>query len=88
MALVGPLLVGGTIEVGQDVPDSAFESPAQHHELVQTPRSARGGQRVNFSFHSGLVQARIGRAVAFNDVSFGAPGDLKGDVLLASKQVA
>ena len=34
----------GVVEVGQDVPGSAFECPAQRDELGQTPRYARGGQ--------------------------------------------
>ena len=38
----------GMIEVGQDVPGSAFECPAQRDELGQTSRYARGGQGVDF----------------------------------------
>lgn len=75
------------VEGGQEAPDSAFECPAQHHELGQDPWYARGGQCVNFSFHSGLARARIGRAAAFNDVPIGAPGDLKSNVLLAGRQL-
>ena len=77
----------GVIEVGQDVCGSAFECPAQRDELGQTSRYALGGQRVNFGFHHGLAHVRVGRAVGINDVLVGAPGDLKGDVAIAGKQV-
>ena len=77
----------GVVEVGQDVCGSAFECPAQCDELGQAPRHARGGQRVDFGFHHGLARARIGRAVGINDVLIDAPRGLKGDVLLAGKQV-
>ena len=77
----------GVIEVGQDVCGSAFECPAQGGELGQAPRYARGGQRVDFGFHQGLTHVRVGRAVGINDVLVGAPGDLKGDVAIAGKQV-
>ena len=53
----------GVVEVGQDVPGSAFECPAQRHELGQAPRYARGGQRVDFGLHQGLTRTRVGRAV-------------------------
>ena len=59
----------------------------QCDECGQAPRHARGGQRVDFGFHDGLTRARVGRAVGINDVLVGAPGDLKGDVLVAGKQV-
>ena len=77
----------GVVEVGQDVPSSAFECPAQRHELGQAPRYARGGQCVDFGFRHGLTRARVGRAVGINDVLIDAPRGLKGDVLLAGKQV-
>ena len=75
------------IEIGQDVPSSAFECPAQRDELSQTPRYTRAGQRVNFGFHHGLARSRVGRAVGINDVLVGTPSDLEGDVLLTGKQV-
>ena len=75
------------IEVGQDVPGSAFECPAQRNELSQTPRYTRGGQCINFGFHHGLAHVRVGRAVGVDDVLVGAPGDLECDVLVAGKQV-
>ena len=75
------------IEIGQDVPSSAFECPAQRNELSQTPRYTRAGQRVNFGFHHGLARSRVGRAVGINDVLIGTPSDLECDVLLTGKQV-
>ena len=39
----------GVVEVGQDVPGSACECPAQRDELGQAPRYARGGQRGVFN---------------------------------------
>ena len=77
----------GMIEVGQDVPSSAFECPAQRNELSQTPRYARTGQCINFGLHHGLTHACVGRAVGINDVLVGAPSDLECDVLLTGKQV-
>ena len=77
----------GMIEVGQDVPGSAFECPAQRNELSQTPRYTRGGQCVDLGFHHGLTHACVGCAVGINDVLVGAPSDLECDVLLTGKQV-
>ena len=81
--------IGGVrmIEIGQDVPSSAFECPAQRDELSQAPRYTRAGQRVNFGLHHGLARSRVGRAVGINDVLVGTPGDLECDVLLTGKQV-
>ena len=50
----------GMIEVGQDVPGSAFECPAQRDELGQTPRYTRGGQGVDFGLHQGLTADFVG----------------------------
>ena len=75
------------IEVGQDVPGSAFECPAQRNELSQTPRYTRAGQGVDPGLHHGLARSRVGRAVGVDDVLVGAPSDLEGDVLLTGKQV-
>ena len=77
----------GVIEVGQDVPGSAFECPAQRGELGQTPRYTRGGQGVDFGFHQGLTHVRVGRAVGVDDVLVDAPGDLERDVAIAGEQV-
>ena len=81
--------IGGVrmIEIGQDVPGTAFECPAQRDELSQTPRYTRAGQCINFGFHHGLTHACVGRAVGINDVLIGTPGDLECDVLLTGKQV-
>ena len=77
----------GVVEVGQDVPGSAFECPAQRDDLAQTPRYTRGGQCVDLGFHHGLTHACVGRAVGVDDVLVGAPSDLERDVLLTGKQV-
>ena len=77
----------GMIEVGQDVPGSAFECPAQRNELSQTPRYTRAGQCINFGLHHGLTADFVGIAVGINDVLVGTPSDLEGDVLLTGKQV-
>ena len=63
MASVGAPVVWGWFDVGQDVSGSAFERPAQRHELGQPPRYTRGGQGVDFGFHQGLTHVRVGRAV-------------------------
>ena len=77
----------GVVEVGQGVPGSAFECPAQRDDLAQTPRYTRGGQCVDLGFHHGLTHACVGRAVGVDDVLVGAPSDLECDVLLTGKQV-
>lgn len=77
----------GVAEVDQDVPGSALECPAQRDELGQTPRYARGGQRVDFGSHHGLTRGRVGRTVGINDVLIAAPCDLECDVLVTGKQV-
>ena len=77
----------GMIEVGQDVPGSAFECPAQRNEPAQTPRYTRAGQCINFGLHHGLTHACVRRAVGINDVLVGAPSDLECDVPLTRKQV-
>jgi len=53
----------GMIEVGQDVPGSAFECSAQRHEFGQVPWYARAGQCVDVGFHRGLTHVRVGCAV-------------------------
>ena len=77
----------GMIEVGQDVPGSAFECPAQRNELSQTPRYTRAGQCINFGLHQGLTADFVGIAVGVDNVLVGALCDLEGDVLLTGKQV-
>ena len=75
------------IEVGQDVPGTAFECPAQRNELSQTPRYTRAGQCINFGLHHGLTADFVGIAVGINNVLVGTPSDLECDVLLTGKQV-
>ena len=75
------------IEVGQDVPGSAFECPAQRNEPAQAPQYTRTGQCVDSGLHQGLACARVGHPVGVNDVLVGAPSNLEGDVLLTGKQV-
>ena len=77
----------GVVEVGQDVPGSAFECPAQRDELGQGSRYARGGQCVDFGLHQGLAADFAGIAVGIDNVLVDAPGDLKGDVAIAGEQV-
>lgn len=77
----------GVVNVGLDVPGSAFECPAQRHGLGQAPRYARGGQCVDFSLHQGLARTRVGRAVGVDDVLVDAPGDLECDVAIPGEQV-
>ena len=77
----------GVVEVGQDVPGSAFERSAQRDELGQPPRHTRGDQRVDFGFHQGLTADFVGITVGVDDVLVGAPRDLERDVLFTGKQV-
>ena len=77
----------GVVEVGQDVPGSAFECPAQRNELSQTPRYTRAGQCINFGLHQGLTADFVGIAVGVDNVLVGAPCDLEGDVAIAGEQV-
>ena len=53
----------GVVEVGQDVPGSAFERSAQRDELGQAPRYTRGGQGVDCGFHQGLTADFVGITV-------------------------
>ena len=75
------------IEIGQDVPGTAFECPAQRNELSQTPRYTRAGQCINFGLHHGLTADFVGIAVGIDNVLVGTPSDLECDVLLTGKQV-
>ena len=77
----------GVVEVGQDVPGSAFECPAQRHELAQTPRYTRAGQGVDLGLHQGLTADFVGIAIGVDDVLVDAPGDLECDVAIAGEQV-
>ena len=75
------------VEVGEDVPGSAFECPAQRHEFGQVSRCARGGQCVDFGLHQGLTADFVGIAVGIDNVLVDAPCDLEGDVAFAGEQV-
>ena len=77
----------GVVEVGQDVPGSAFECPAQRDELGQAPRYARGGQCVDFGLHQGLTADFVGITIGVDDVLVDAPGDFECDVAIAGEQV-
>ena len=50
----------GAIEVGQDVPGSAFECPAQGGELREGARDARVAETVYFGLHQGLTADFVG----------------------------
>ena len=58
--------IGGVrmIEVGQDVPGSAFECPSQRHELGQAPRHVRVAETVYFGLYQGLTADYVGIAVS------------------------
>ena len=77
----------GMIEVGEDVPGSAFERSAQRDKLGQPPRYTRGGQCVDFGFHQGLTHVRVGCAVGVDNTLVDAPGDFECDVAIAGEQV-
>ena len=77
----------GVVEVGQDVPGSAFECPAQRNDPAQAPRYTRTGQGVDFGFHHGLTHACAGCAVGVDDVLVDAPCDFECDVAIAGEQV-
>ena len=77
----------GVVEVGQDVPGSAFERSAQRDELGQAPRYARGGQCVDFGLHQGLAADFVGIAVGVDNTLVDAPGDFECDVAIAGEQV-
>ena len=53
----------GMIEVGQDIPGSAFECPAQRNELREGARDARVAETGYFCLHQGLTADFVGIAV-------------------------
>lgn len=53
----------GVVEVGQDVPGSAFERSAQRDELREGARHARVAETVYFGLHQGLTTDFVGIAV-------------------------
>ena len=69
MASVGPPVVWGVVEVGQDVCGSSFECPAQRDKFGEAPRYARGRQCVNFGLHQGLTADFIGIAVGVDNTA-------------------
>ena len=77
----------GVVEVGQDVPGSTFECPAQCDDLCEGAWHVRVAETVYFGLHQGLTADFVGIAVGVDDVLVDAPGDLEGDVLVAGKQV-
>ena len=77
----------GVVEVGQDVPGSTFECPAQCDDLCEGARHTRVAETVYFGLHQGLTADFIGIAVGVDNTLVDAPRDLKGDVLVAGKQV-
>ena len=77
----------GVVEVGQDVPGSTFECPAQCDDLCEGAWHVRVAETVYFGLHQSLTRTRVGRPVGVDNVLVDAPGDLEGDVLVAGKQV-
>lgn len=60
MASVGPPLLVWVVEVGQDVPGSAFECPAQGGELGEGGGHACGVEASDFLVHQSLSPTRVG----------------------------
>ena len=77
----------GMIEVGQDVPGSAFERSSQCDDLREGARDARVPKTGYFGLHQGLTADCIGIAVGIDNVLVGAPSDFEGDVVIAGEQV-
>ena len=77
----------GVVEVGQDVPGSTFECPAQCDDLCEGAWHVRVAETVYFGLHQGLTADFVGITVGVDDVLVGAPSDLERDVLLTGKQV-
>ena len=77
----------GVVEVGQDVPGSACECPAQCDDLREGARDARVAETVYFGLHQGFTVDFVGIAVGVDNVLVDAPGDLEGDVAIAGEQV-
>ena len=75
----------GMIEVGQDVPGSTFECPAQRDDLCEGAWHVRVAETVYFGLHEGLTADFIGIAVGVDNVLVDAPGDFEGDVAIAGE---
>ena len=77
----------GVVEVGQDVPGSTFECPAQCDDLCEGAWHVRVAETVYFGLHQGLTADFVGIAVGVDNTLVDAPRDLERDVLLTGKQV-
>ena len=77
----------GMIEVGQDVPGSAFERSSQCDDLREGARDARVPKTGYFGLHQGLTADCIGIAVGIDNVLVDTPCDLEGNVAIAGEQV-
>ena len=77
----------GMIEVGQDVPGSAFERSSQCDNLREGARDARVTKTGYFGLHQGLTADFVGIAVGVDDILVDAPGDFKCDVAITGEQV-
>ena len=53
----------GMVEVGQDVPGSAFERSSQCNDLREGARDTRVAETVYFGLHQGLAADFVGIAV-------------------------
>lgn len=66
----------GVVEVGQDVPSSAFERSSKCDDLHEGVRDARVAKTGYFGLYQGLTHTRVGRPVGIDNVLVDAPGDL------------
>ena len=77
----------GVVEVGQDVPGSAFERSSQCDDLREGARDTRVAETGYFGLHQGLAADFVGIAVGVDNVLVDAPGDFECDVAIAGEQV-
>ena len=77
----------GVVEVGQDVPGSAFERSSQCDDLREGARDARVAKTGYIGSHQGRTADSVGITVGVDDVLVDAPGDFEGDVAVAGEQV-
>ena len=77
----------GVVEVGQDVPGSAFERSSQCDDLGEGARHARATKTGYFGLHQGLAADFVGITIGVDDVLVDAPGNLESDVAIAGEQV-
>lgn len=64
-----------------------FECRVRHADLNQNVGKKCGGEHVNVGTHQGPTPNHVGLPVDTNDALVDAPRDLKGNILLAGKQV-